>query len=323
MINREEKRREPGASTAARTVDSAYRQILGRPTDAAGAAHYIAELTAGRLSEWTMRQDLADSAEARARETRRVADSAAYLASGGVSTRGVEGAEEFQWSYANTAEWASRFPDCDGKEQSPIEIYGATASPQVALRLDHTAALVTAVINNGHALQINIPPVPPQFAEFNGKRYSLKQLHFHAPSEHTRHGVQADAEAHLVHVADDGSLLVVGVLLRAVPRSTSRARALAALLVQNAPPAEGENEITLVVDPRDILPVTPNLFHYTGSLTTPPCTESVKWFVMEAMAEVDPALIANLIALFGQTARPTQAIGDRVIFYGSLTPPPK
>ena len=108
-------------------------------------------------------------------------------------------------------------------------------------------------------------------------QYQLVQFHFHAPSEHTIDGKSYAAELHLVHANTLGDLAVVGVLLDAQPDGNPALDQV----ITNAPNGVTTSTFEGVsVNARSLLPHDRSYFAYTGSLTTPPCTESVRWFVM-------------------------------------------
>jgi carbonic anhydrase len=161
------------------------------------------------------------------------------------------------------------------------------------------------IVNNGHTIQINYEP--GSYAEFDGKRYELLQFHFHSPSEHTVDGKHIAMEAHLVHRDAAGNLAVVGVFLK-------QGQELAALrdAWNNLPPHEGEKTVKGVsIDVASLLPKHSQVYSYSGSLTTPPCSEGVSWFVMVDPLEVSARQIEVFRATVSPNARPVQALNGR------------
>jgi carbonic anhydrase len=141
------------------------------------------------------------------------------------------------------------------------------------------------------------------------KRYQLAQFHFHRPSEEYIHGRQYDMVLHLMHRASDGEEAGVAVLLRA-----GRANAAVAELWRHMPASEGQVATPGVeLDPADMLPDARGYYVYTGSVTAPPCTEGVKWFVLKTPVDVSMPQIAAFARLYPNDARPLQPVNGRVV----------
>ena len=129
------------------------------------------------------------------------------------------------------------------------------------------------ILNNGHTIQANYDEGSK--ISLGDKVYHLLQFHFHRPSEHTLKGKQFIMEAHLVHAAEDGNLAVVGVFLK-----TGKENSFVQRLWDNLPSHVGqEKTVEGQIQVTDLLPEDRSFFHYSGSLTTPPCTEGVSWYV--------------------------------------------
>ncbi|CAM9239789.1 unnamed protein product [Sphacelaria rigidula] len=162
----------------------------------------------------------------------------------------------------------------------------------------------------------------PPFLSFQGQTYTFLQLHIHSISEHRIGSTHHDAEVHLVHLQDgtDSSLLVVGILIdSSLYGDNGEIDKLWSVL------NVGERNTTEKAFPSDVyamLPATPSYVHYMGSLTTPPCTEGVKWIVM-----TNPILMSDLqlqeyrhhsaivldskVDEHGNTNRPNQPLNNR------------
>jgi carbonic anhydrase len=221
--------------------------------------------------------------------------------------------EQSHWSYAGDTgpeHWGSLAEEwalCgEGTRQSPIDVGAAVPARLPPLEFDYRSWAET-VINNGHTIQFDVPPGSTLHAGVN--RYRLVQFHFHTPSEHVRWGLPAPGELHLVHKAEDGTLAVVGVWL--VPGRWSGRTfsslwgALPTLRDQRYPVR------ALHIDPEDLLPTRRDYVYYRGSLTTPPCTEGVEWFVLAEPVEVPPGLLQRLSQIMGLNARPVQPLNGR------------
>ena len=141
----------------------------------------------------------------------------------------------------------------------------------------------------------------------SGKRYALQQFHWHTPSEHKVGGRSRPMEMHLVHSAEDGSLLVIGVFI--VQGRTNRP--LKAIF-QNLP--ENPDETRAIADVRiaDLVPADRSSFRYTGSLTTPPFTEGVRWIVLSHPIELSKRQIGAFRELFEDgNSREVQPLNGR------------
>ncbi|MBK8807353.1 MAG: carbonic anhydrase family protein [Bacteroidales bacterium] len=224
--------------------------------------------------------------------------------------------EAAHWSYeGETApnNWATEcgFEACSGKHQSPIDIAAATASQElVDLKLDYKGTEKCVFINNGHTVQVNITESVNNTFTLNDKTYKLKQFHFHCPSEHTIAGKPFVSEVHLVHKTDAGDIAVIGVLIEEGTENLF----LASILDELPKKAEAEDEIDNSVNPSDLLPADDNYYAYDGSLTTPPCTEGVKWFVLKTPIKASKAQIEALeAAMPDNNARPVQPVNDRMV----------
>jgi carbonic anhydrase len=150
--------------------------------------------------------------------------------------------------------------------------------------------------------------------------YALVQFHFHTPSEHTIDGGHGEMEVHLVHRNTVGDLAVVGVILRV----GANPNPLIEQILANAPSATGAVELEGEVNATSLLPVSAGASYwtYSGSLTTPPCTEGVRWLVAKEPVNVSAAAVANLrriVSQFpgyggsGDNNRPVRPLDGRVV----------
>jgi carbonic anhydrase len=219
------------------------------------------------------------------------------------------------WGYVGEQEpahWGDLSPEfstCkEGKAQSPIDIrYGQRMDYQPLSFQYRSDAL--SVTNDGHSLRID--SAPGSFLIVNGHEYALQQYHFHTPSEHLIQGARADMELHLVHRDSQGRTAVVAVLMTAGRRINSTLKRIAEALPRRA--GESFYGRQVATNPLFLLPPERSYFSYPGSLTTPPCTEGVDWFVMAEPVEVDAALIARFRQVMGANARPAQPDNARPV----------
>jgi len=192
-----------------------------------------------------------------------------------------------------------------GGQQSPINIdaYVQEALPPLALSYN-PAPLVVG--NNGKSVEVE--QLDGTFDAY-GKAYKLDHLHFHTPSEHYIDGAPYPMEVHFVHKANDGALAVVGVMLKVGDHNP-----VIEGIWQNVPQVgESKNVEGVEINVADLLPVDKGYYAYDGSLTTPPCSEGVKWHVMKDPIELSADQLTAFQAVFPVNARPIQALGARKV----------
>jgi carbonic anhydrase len=202
----------------------------------------------------------------------------------------------------------SEYASCGiGKAQSPINIQGAMPSKLAPLQFDYRATPLH-IIDNGHTIQVNYGA--GSFMSVDGRRYELVQFHFHRPSEETVDGIAYPMEAHLVHKDGEGRLAVIAVMLRQGIENPFL-RSLWANL-----PAEKEKERVVEkvsVNAASLLPKNRAYYTFAGSLTTPPCSEGVTWFVLTTPVDLSSSQVARFDRIYHHNARPTQPLNGRVV----------
>jgi carbonic anhydrase len=216
-------------------------------------------------------------------------------------TYGGEGGPE-HWGELDPA----NMPCAIGKQQSPIDLSGALSAVVATPVPRWIPARGGEVVNNGHTLQVNL--AEGGSVKLDGKDYVLKQFHFHHPSEHTIDGKAFPLEVHFVNAAADGDLAVVGVLFE---EGTANPNLDA--IWSTAPTQEGEVHISHTLDAGKFMPATAGVFRYEGSLTTPPCSETVRWTVMATPITASASQIAAFASLFPHNARPVQPLNRRYV----------
>ncbi len=228
------------------------------------------------------------------------------------------------WGYGEDdgpASWAALSSDyatcASGREQSPIDIAAITTDDQVRLGTNYQPATlkiirhehVADLIDNGHTIQVNYDE--GSNLQLGAVNYELKQYHFHAPSEHTIEGRHFSMEMHLVHQSAAGELAVLGVLIEQGNHNPAFEPVWANL------PGEVGKEVHhehLAVNVDDLLPADHNTYRYRGSLTTPPCSEGVSWFVAVQPIKLSADQIAAFTSIFSGNNRPIQPLNDRTVF---------
>ena len=222
-------------------------------------------------------------------------------------------AEDSHWSYSGETgpeNWANLSPEfaaCgSGVNQSPIDINKTVSAELAPLQLSYKGH-GTSIVNNGHTVQINV--TPGSWLRAEGEDFQLVQFHFHSPSEHQLNGELFPLEGHFVHQNSSGALAVVGVLFREGEWNTDLARIGSA-----APQAIDQPEaIDLDIADLDLYGDHESYYRYTGSLTTPPCTEGVQWYVLKRPGHIAVEQAATFVQLIGEDARGPQPINARVV----------
>jgi carbonic anhydrase len=189
-----------------------------------------------------------------------------------------------------------------GHEQSPLDIRGAHLNKALQPIEYHYIAGPVTLVNSGHTVEIRVNP--GSYIIAGGVRYDLVQFHFHHPGETPVKGKLTDMEAHLVHRSADGKLAVVAVRL---VEDAGNPNAVVAMLWPHLPKTTGASEkIADMVDPAGLLPADRGYWTYMGSLTVPPCTEGVRWFVYEQELGVSREQVRAFATLFRMNARGAQ-----------------
>lgn len=193
--------------------------------------------------------------------------------------------------------------------QSPIAIDSTSAlrdldgDPDQRLRPLHSR-LVAQPVDTGHGLQANFSS--GNWVTLRGRRFELQQVHFHTPAEHTIDGVRHPVEAHFVYRAANGRLAVLAAQYRSGEANVELARLLQAFAQRDHPPA-----VALAVDA--LLGPTGDYYHYLGSLTTPPLSQNVEWYVMAQPLTAAPGQIAALERSHGGNNRLVQPLNGRPV----------
>lgn len=190
----------------------------------------------------------------------------------------------------------------EGKEQAPIDIRGAKLNKALQPIEFHYMATGVTIENDGHTIVVT--PHPGSYILANGVRYNLLQFDFHHPSEEAVHGKLTDMDVHLVHRSSDGKFAIIAVRFR---EEMSMPNATLATLWQHLPTTSGQKqEISTLVNPAGLLPADRGYWTYSGSLTTPPCTEGVRWFVLEQSITVSPEQLTQFALIYRMNSRPIQ-----------------
>lgn len=224
---------------------------------------------------------------------------------------------EHHWSYAGDtgpAHWGDLKPEYilakTGMRQSPIDLNDEAQSEVAALAVDYKDTAVN-IVNNGHAIQVNYDP--GSSVTVGSGRFELLQFHFHSPSEHTVGGKHFPLEMHLVHKNAAGKLCVIGVFFETGAENAALQKVWAHLSKATAKPRKIAGATVCAAD---LLPGDRMRCTYTGSLTTPPCTEDVTWLVMVTPLTASKAQLDAFRAFYDGNNRPTQPLNDRELRLG-------
>ena len=214
------------------------------------------------------------------------------------------------WEYEGAMgpeNWGKEFPTCGrGKSQAPLNIKGPFEKVRFSVAPDYKQGQLK-IVNNGHTIQVNVPVGSK--IRIDGRAYDLLQFHFHRPSEEHIDGKPSAMVVHFVHKNLEGELAVLGVMLREGNENPG-----IKTLWTHAPPKEGPEVVPdgVMFNPANLLPREMDFFHYDGSLTTPPCTEKVKFYILKTQVNVSKEQMAEFP--FKMNARPIQPANGRPIY---------
>jgi len=218
------------------------------------------------------------------------------------------------WSYEGKTgpehwgELSPEFAGCSrGMSQTPIDI-NVTYKTDLRMIKNFFNSNGLRIINNGHTVQVNIPPGSKSIID--GKEFDLLQFHFHTPSEHTVNGKHYPMEMHLVHKNAKGELGVIGVFFK-----EGRENPVLQTIIKNFPDIVGKEMLvpSVKINATDLLPGNKKYYHYFGSLTTPPCSEGVNWVVMKIPVEASKQQIEKFAKILHKNNRPVMPLNYRFV----------
>jgi carbonic anhydrase len=222
-------------------------------------------------------------------------------------------AEEPHWSYEGRTgpdNWGT-LGDANkvcaaGSQQSPLDIRSSVkaALPRLHIAWNQRA---DTIVNNGHTIQLNF--ADGGTLKVGNDIYKLVQFHFHRPSEHMINGKSSPMEVHFVHTSPAGAYGVIGVMMTAGKTNAAFHKIVSSMPAKEGPPVAAD----AAIDPHLLLPVRRGYFSYAGSLTTPPCAETVAWMLLADPIEVAAADISAFARLYPMNARPAQKQNRRFV----------
>jgi len=222
-------------------------------------------------------------------------------------------AHAIHWSYEGEGapeHWGDidpRFQTCkNGVNQSPIDLKGFTQAELPPIDF-HYNLVSSDMLNNGHSEQVNVKE--GSSITIDGMQFNLKQFHFHTPSENNINGKSFPLEAHFVHASKDGKLAVVAVMFEEGTSNPALEE-----LWKNIPKKVGEDHLIDAKHLDALLPQERDYYRFNGSLTTPPCTEGVRWLVMKKPVSLSKEQIETFKkVMHHQNNRPLQPTNARMI----------
>lgn len=234
---------------------------------------------------------------------------------GSIVNAGVHGS----WGYsgdANPVHWGDIKPEffmCkEGKNQSPINIDNTNivlANGLQKLEFSYTTGAKDA-LNNGHTIKVDV--AEGSYIKIDGIKFELKQFHFHSPSENQINGVNFPLEAHFVHQSKDGQLAVVAVMYKEGKQNTTLKKICKTIFtdIHKVHPCKLTAE-----DIKKLLPKNKDYYRFSGSLTTPPCSEGVRWIVLKEYLEIGKAQVDKFVNVMmkGHNNRPVQPLNARKV----------
>lgn len=205
--------------------------------------------------------------------------------------------------------WGKVFPTCgSGRSQAPLDIKAPFAKAKAKIKPSYQLSSLK-LIHNGHTLQVNVAPGSRLMVD--GVAYELLQFHFHKPSEEWLGGKPSDMSLHMVHRSAEGRLVVLGILLQSMAADNPGLAPIWAHMPTSEGPEKSFPETN--VDPAKLLPNNLAFYQYEGSLTTPPCTEGVSFFILKTKMPISKGQL-DAFPIHHPNARPIQPLNGRTIF---------
>lgn len=218
------------------------------------------------------------------------------------------------WTYHMTSSGQDHWVDlctgysaCSGMSQSPVNISGAMTKHTLSKLIFSYSTTPAEIENNGHTIEFVCEP--GNKLTIGGTQYELLQFHYHAQSEHQVDGNNYPLEVHFVHKASDSDYAVVGIFF-----AEGTSNSLFTEYLSHFPHEEGTYADPSEIELEELLPVNKSYFHYSGSLTTPPCSEVVHWYVLKNTITASASQINQLQALLKNNSRQIQGLNGRKIY---------
>jgi carbonic anhydrase len=217
------------------------------------------------------------------------------------------------WTYSgrdgpvNWAKLTAEFQGCNGKNQSPVDLTGFIEAELKPIKISYQAG-GNEILNNGHTVQVNYAAGSSILVD--DIKFELKQFHFHAPSENHINGKSYPMEMHLVHADKEGNLAVVALMFEEGAENKELAKIWPSIPAN----VDDKNSLASSYAVTPLLPANHDYYRFDGSLTTPPCTEGVRWLVLKKPVSVSQKQVeAFSHVIHHANNRPIQPINARTI----------
>lgn len=222
--------------------------------------------------------------------------------------------DHVHWTYSGESgpeywpDLCAEFAACGHAKQSPVDIVNPAEDSNLGpVNFDYATTRVS-IENNGHTIIFACDP--GNTIRINETNYELLQFHYHGLSEHTVEGEYYPLEVHFVHRATDQDFAVIGVFYEIGDENPLFTDFLAHFPMEEGKFEDHSTEIDLMA----LLPDNKSYYHYSGSLTTPPCTEVVNWYVLKTPVTASQEQLSSFQDILQNNYRPVQALNDRSIF---------
>ncbi len=236
-----------------------------------------------------------------------------FILSGFLAISAIAASHQAHWGYKgeiapeNWGKLDKSFFMCEkGVNQSPVDLNRFVEANLQKPKIKYSGH-AESVVNNGHTIKVKVQGI--DWIEIDGKKFNLLQFHFHTPSENKIEGKSFPMEAHFVHKSNDGEYLVIALMFK----EGNKNKALQKVLNDLNPKVGDEKQLKEMFNPGEFFPKKLDYFRYDGSLTTPPCTEGVRWIVLKNSVEASKEQIEKMHKIMGNNNRPTQPLKARVI----------
>jgi carbonic anhydrase len=202
------------------------------------------------------------------------------------------------------------FYACGGKTQSPIDIKTenlVNKKELSSLKFNYGYSEIE-IINDTHTIQFNISG--DNYVNLNGKDYKLLQFHYHIPSEHTINGEHFLLEVHFVHQYSDTDLAVLTIMFEYGEENKFIKQYL-----DKFPKTMGVYKSEELINLISLLPDNKSYYNYEGSLTTPPCSEVVSWYIFKKTLNISKEQIKMFSKIIDTNHRPIFPLNGREVSY--------